>query len=292
VTTLRGIRTRLTRREPEERGCAVVLMYHSISRRRPDRFNVCVDPDLFAEQLQLLRDRFHVVSLDELRSALVRDQRLTRAVAITFDDGYRDNLLVAKPLLERHGLPATVFIATGFVGSGRDFWWHELDAVCTSGGLKLWPLWEELGPLPHEERLARLDALWASSGAARPEPSMSLDRTELERLADGGLIGLGAHTVTHPLLSSLPGPQQRQEIEDSSAYLTELVGRPVRDFCYPHGDFSPETAALVESAGFETASTTRSAPVTRETSPLELPRVAVMNWNAETFERELERRLA
>ena len=89
----RLIRTGLRRRAREERGCAVVLMYHSISHRRPDRFNICVDPDLFAEQLQLLHDRFRVVSLGELRSALVGEEPLTRTVAITFDDGYRDNLL-------------------------------------------------------------------------------------------------------------------------------------------------------------------------------------------------------
>ena len=288
----RLIRTRLRRRAREERGCAVVLMYHSISHRRPDRFNICVDPDLFAEQLQLLHDRFRVVSLGELRSALVGEEPLTRTVAITFDDGYRDNLLVAKPLLEQHGLPATVFVATGFVGSGRDFWWDELDAVCASGGLPLWPLWEELCSLSHQERLERLDALWASTDATRPESSSTLDRGELERLAAGEFIGLGAHTVSHPHLSKLPGPQQRQEIEESAAYLTELVGRPVREFCYPHGDLSSETVALVESAGFETACTTRSAPVTRETSPLELPRIPVMNWDAKTLEQELERRLA
>ncbi len=289
---MRLSRTGLRRRAREERGCAVVLMYHSISRRRPDPFNICVDPELFAEQLQLLHDHFRVVSLGELRSALVRDEPLTRAVALTFDDGYRDNLLAAKPLLERHGLPATVFITTGFVGSGRDFWWNELEAVCASSGLALWPLWEELSSLTHQERVERLDALWASSDAEKPEPSLTLERAELERLAEGGLIALGAHTVTHPHLSTLPGPQQRQEIEESSAYLTELLGRPVREFCYPHGDLSMETTTLVESAGFETACTTRSAPVTRGTSLLELPRVAVMNWNAETLERELERRLA
>ena len=233
---MRLSRTRSGRRAREERGCAVILMYHSISRRRPDRFNICVDPELFAEQLQLLHDRFHVVSLGELRSALVGEEPLTRTVAITFDDGYRDNLHVAKPLLEKHGLPATVFVATGFVGSSRDFWWDELETVCAAGGLPLWPLWEELCSLSHQERLERLDALWASTEAARPESSSTLDRGELERMADGGLIRLGAHTVSHPHLSKLPGPQQRQEIEESAAYLTELAGRPVREFCYPHGD--------------------------------------------------------
>ncbi len=267
-------------------------MYHSVSRGRPDPWELCVDPDLFAEQLELLRDRFHVVSLGELCDALTRNEPLQRAVVLTFDDGYRDNLLVAKPLLERHGLPATVFVATGFVGSGRDFWWDELEAVCAAGGLESRPLWEELRSLPHEERCERLDALWASTGAEKPQPSLTLERGELERLADGGLVGLGAHTVTHPHLSSLPGPQQRQEIEGSAAYLAELVGTPLREFTYPHGDFSPETVALVEAAGFEISCTTRAAPVTRRTKRFEVPRLQVVNWDGDALERELERRLA
>jgi hypothetical protein len=87
-------------------------------------------------------------------------------------------------------------------------------------------------------------------------------------------------------------PAQRFEIETSRAYLSEIAGRPVEDFSYPHGDFSQETVALVQSAGFETACTTRSTPVTRRTSRFGLPRIQVDNWGADTLEHELERRLA
>src|SRR4029077_3069692 len=172
---IRLIRSRLRRRRPDERGQAVILMYHSISRGRPDPWDLCVEPDLFAEQVELLRDRYHVMSLAELRNALSQDEPLTRAVVLTFDDGYRDNLLVAKPLLERHEVPATVFVTTAYVGSGRDFWWDELEAVCASSGLESRPLWEELLSLSQEERFDRLDALWVSTGAAKPEPSLTLE---------------------------------------------------------------------------------------------------------------------
>ena len=146
--------------------------------------------------------------------------------------------------------------------------------------------------MTHEERTERLDALWNSIDTPRPESSLSLSPSELERLADGGLIALGAHTVTHPHLSSLPVPAQRNEIEASKAYLAEIGAGRVSDFSYPHGDFSQETLAFVRSAGFETACTTESKPVTRKTSRFALPRIQVGNWTAETFERDLERRLA
>jgi peptidoglycan/xylan/chitin deacetylase (PgdA/CDA1 family) len=267
-------------------------MYHSISRGRPDPWSLCVAPELFAEQAQLLRDRYRVLSLAELREALTEGRPLSRAVVLTFDDGYRDNLLVAKPVLEKHDLAATVFVTTGYVGSGRDFWWDELEAGCASGGLESRTLWEELRSLSHEERFERLDALWTSVGATKPEPTLTLDTGELERLADGGVVHLGAHTVTHPHLASLPASAQQHEIETSAAYLAEITGSPVRDFSYPHGDFSPETITLLRSAGFETACTTVSVPVTSGADLLELPRLQVGNWDAEALERELDRRLA
>jgi peptidoglycan/xylan/chitin deacetylase (PgdA/CDA1 family) len=288
---IRLIRNRLRRRRPTQ-GWAVILMYHSISTGRPDPWHLCVAAELFAEQLRVLRERFRVVSLPEVRGALAAGEQLSRAVAITFDDGYRDNLLVAKPILEEHGLPATVFVTTSYVDSDRDFWWDELEAFCASAGVASRDLWQELQAMPHEERAERLDGLWASIHTQRPASSLPLSADELQCLADGGLVAVGAHTVTHPHLSSLPGPAQRHEIEASKAYLSEVVGRPVQDFSYPHGDFARETRALVRSAGFETACTTHAAPVTGKTSRFELPRIQVANWDAAALERELERRLA
>lgn len=284
-----GLRRPLKR---EQRGQAVILMYHSVSRGRPDPWELCVAPDRFADQMQLLRNGYRVISLGELRSALSEEKPLTHAVVLTFDDGYRDNLLVAKPLLEQHDLSATVFVTTAYVGSGRDFWWDELEAVAAAAGLASRPLWEELSPLRQQERFERLDALWASRGIEKPEPSLTLEHGELERLAEGGIVTLGAHTVTHPHLSLLPAAAQRQEIEESTQYLTEIVGRPVVDFSYPHGDFSRETVALVRSAGFAAACTTRAEPVSRGANLLTLPRLQVCDWDADVLERELERRLA
>jgi peptidoglycan/xylan/chitin deacetylase (PgdA/CDA1 family) len=287
---MRLIRSGLRPRRRKQPGQALILMYHSISRGRRDPWDLCVAPELFVEQAQLLRDRYRVLSLADLRCALSRNEPFTHTVVLTFDDGDRDNLEVAKPILEEHGLPATIFVATGYVGSGRDFWWDELEAFCASAGIASRELWEELTGSGHDERFARLDALWDSINLPRPEPSLPLSADELARLA-GELICLGAHTVTHPHLSLLPLPAQRHEIEASKAYLTEVAGRPVRDFSYPHGDFSQQTLALVESAGFESACTTRSMPVTSTTSLFELPRIQVGSWDAESLERELERRL-
>ena len=289
---MRLIRTGLRPRRREHPGQALILMYHSISRGRPDPWDLCVAPDLFGEQVQLLRDRYRVVSLAELRRALARDEPIARTVVLTFDDGYRDNLCVARPVLEEHGLPATVFVATAYVGSGRDFWWDELDAFCASAGVTTVELWKELKDLGHEDRFERLDALWDSINVPRPGSSLPLSANELARLADSELVALGAYSVTHPHLSQLSASEQRHEIEASKAYLSEVAGAPVRDFSYPHGDFSQETLALVRSVGFESACTTHSTPLTRTTSLFELPRIQVGSWDGEALEREIERRIA
>ena len=189
-------------------------------------------------------------------------------MAITFDDGYRDNLLVAKPLLEELGTSGHRLRHHRLCRLGRDFWWDELEAFCASAGVASRELWQELKATRTRNAPSGSTSCGPRSTRQRPASSLPLSASELERLADGGLVALGAHTVTHPHLSSLPVPAQRNEIEASKAYLAEIVGRPVKDFSYPHGDFSQETRALVRSAGFETACTTHSAPVTDDDEPL------------------------
>jgi peptidoglycan/xylan/chitin deacetylase (PgdA/CDA1 family) len=104
----------------------VILMYHRIARAEHDPWSLCVSPDRFAQQLEVLRRRAAVVPLQNLFEAIPAARTNRPPVAITFDDGYADNLHCAKPLLERHDTPATVFIASGYTGTRRAFWSDEL----------------------------------------------------------------------------------------------------------------------------------------------------------------------
>jgi peptidoglycan/xylan/chitin deacetylase (PgdA/CDA1 family) len=90
---------------------------------------LCVTPQRFAEQLSVLRDRFRVVPLQHLVKRLNHGDDIENMVAISFDDGYADNLLLAKPLLERYEVPATVFIASDYIGGEVTFWWDELESI-------------------------------------------------------------------------------------------------------------------------------------------------------------------
>jgi len=106
-----------------------ILLYHRIFEAQSDYWDICVSPKHFREHLEYLSENFNVISLFELMRCLKGRRLPKRAVVLTFDDGYADNLLEAKPLLERYDTPATVFVSTGHLGENREFWWDELEKL-------------------------------------------------------------------------------------------------------------------------------------------------------------------
>jgi peptidoglycan/xylan/chitin deacetylase (PgdA/CDA1 family) len=290
-------------------GDAVVLMYHRISPQGSTGGGVTVSPSRFAEHLLAARAHFRPLPLADVIRGLAEGVVPRRSFAITFDDGYVDNLVEAKPLLERHDVPATVFVVSGYVGSGRRFWWDELERICFSppvlpdrlelkmgGTARTWSiiasaerralyrgLRDALGPLEEPERddlLAQLRA-W---GGAEPEPAdeiETLSTDELGRLADGGLIDIGAHTITHPRLTGVPRDRQLEEIQGSVRQLEALLGRDVRLFSYPFGAHDRTAVACAREAGLACACTTLAGGVRGSTNPYRLPRLYVGEWPAD-----------
>ena len=108
---------------------AFILMYHRIADSSSDPWQLCVSPEHFAEQLDVLRRHARVVPVAEIATDGDRRGSVRPRVALTFDDGYADNVSVAQPLLERQEIPATIFVTTGYVDADREFWWDELERV-------------------------------------------------------------------------------------------------------------------------------------------------------------------
>ena len=124
---------------------------------------------------------------------------------------------------------------------------------------------------------------------ARPTHRV-LTADDLLALADGNLVEIGAHSVTHSRLGSLPGPTQQREIEHSKAFLEEVVERPVSSFAYPYGrpgDYTCDTMRMVRAAGFCCACANFSGVIDRSTDHYQLPRMYVHDWDGEKFERAL-----
>jgi peptidoglycan/xylan/chitin deacetylase (PgdA/CDA1 family) len=279
-------------------------MYHRVIDLPFDPQLLAVSPRHFAEHLEVIRSGFHPLSLAELSERLQAGRIPRRAVVVTLDDGYFDNLEHARPALEGSGVPATVFIATDYVDGRREFWWDELERLTFGSGSPDDPGWnvershdptpqhsryrvlyERLHPLSDEEKWRQLDELGARTGldrAVRPS-HRPLSEAELIRLADGGLVEVGAHSRTHPALAGLAPEAQSAEIEGSRDRLARVLGGPVASFAFPHGSYTSTSLAIVRGAGFIRACTSDTELVDRTADPLRLPRVVPRDWDGDAF---------
>ena len=302
---------------------ALILAYHRVAEVESDPYSLCVTPQRFAEQLDVLRQYSHPMRLQQLTGALATGNVPERSVALTFDDGYNDNLYNGKPLLERYQLPATVFVTTGFLG--REFWWDELDRVLPLNGPLHKPLcfrvngrnyqWDLnryadrvrngiasssrqsllgslhklLRTLPEEERQNVMKQIrsWSVSAPKTLPRHVAVTPAEIIRLAEGTLVEVGAHTVTHPFLATLPADVQRTEIQTSKAQLEKILSQPVLSFSYPNGSTSAASATIVRQAGFSCACASTSDVAWRGSDRFRLPRLWVPNWDGVTFSRWL-----
>jgi len=130
-----GLRTRARRLLGKHVGpTAVVLIYHRVAELDHDPQLLAVSREEFDAQMRLIASEYSPVSLNELAESLAHRSLPDQAVAITFDDGYADNLHAAEPILSRHGVPATVFVSSGYVEAGQEFWWDELERVFLEPG--------------------------------------------------------------------------------------------------------------------------------------------------------------
>jgi peptidoglycan/xylan/chitin deacetylase (PgdA/CDA1 family) len=226
-----------------------VLMYHKVNDLPGNRMSIPVTH--FDEQMEQLRELgYVVVDLDAVRAHYREGAPLPAgAVLITFDDGYRDNLLNAAPVLERHGYPAVQFVPIAYVGESR--------------------------PLPHETHLA-------AHGVRNP----TVDWDEIRELERYG-VRVESHGISHKPLAELEIDEAAREIAISKLKLEERLGRPVRAFSYVKGseaDYKPVHPSLVRQAGYDLAFTAVSGANTPRSDPLQLRRYNVEPYSPRTFE--------
>jgi peptidoglycan/xylan/chitin deacetylase (PgdA/CDA1 family) len=337
-STLKSVARRFERARTAFQKKALILVYHRVAEANVDPWALGVSPANFAQHLQVLRGIANPVSLRDLARAKSDGDLPERPVCITFDDGYADNLLAAKPALEAAGVPGTVFVTPGYLDVPENLWWDELaklvlDPTTRQKHISLnlkgyhttytfppeagdsntpdphskWRAWEAApGPrqaaylaiyqllvnLSEDERDGALDQLRIGSiPYADRKQHRCLTETELRELSSGHLVEIGAHTLTHPVLSSLPLDQQQEEIGGSKRRLEALTGKSITSFAYPYGKkfhYTRDTVKTVRANGFECACSNFGGLVTRTSNRFVLPRFQPMDWNAEEFERVIE----
>jgi peptidoglycan/xylan/chitin deacetylase (PgdA/CDA1 family) len=303
----------------------LILGYHRVVKAAFDPYGLCVQPDHFAEHLEVLRQTANVIDLKTLQQGLFEGDLPQKAIVITFDDAYLDILQTVKPLLVAHGIPATIFVVTGTLG--MEFWWDELARVVfspavlpnklsmqigadtitwtnkssdhrktgkenpNSRGLLLEQMYQMLAERP-DERPSILTNLLSWAETATPVAA-AIERTmtaaELQALIQDGLISVGSHTVTHPILTNIPQDQQYIELRESKNVLENTLSQPVTALSYPHGINDAQTQWLAQQAGFKLAFGSQNGIVHKNQNRLALPRFWVPDWDGEHFGRWLAR---
>lgn len=280
-----------------KRGRLSVLVLHRVLAEPDPIFPDEMDVPRFTTLCRWAGSLFNVLPLDEAVRRLHDDSLPPRALAITFDDGYTDNHDVALPILRRHGLPATFFIATGFLGRGC--MWNDrvieafrrtpLRRVDLSGLLDVGSF-----ALAHAaDRRMAIETVIRAVKYLQPQPRLDLVRSigqrlevdappslmmtedEVRSLRRAGMQ-IGAHTVSHPILATLDAGEKRREIVESKQVLETILGEPVDLFAYPNGkpgeDYDAESVRIVREAGFTAALTTARGAAHRQTDPFQIPR--------------------
>ena len=316
----------------------LILVYHRVAAVQCDPLLLCVRPENFLAHMEIIRRKFHPLSLHALRGSM--DTGIPeRAVAVTFDDGYADNLFHAAPGLRSAGVPATVFFSPGLarVGSygdrlktilletrslpermeiqimgnrhawdfgrwkdlpdepGETYWaWNMEMEGCPSPRHRAFrDLHRMMRSMTGEERTRLLAQIESQAGGPFPgrEEDRFLTMEELQEISRDGIIRLGAHTMSHPVLCRRSLAEQRAEMQESKRILEQQTGAAVDSFAYPYGspwDVSAQTVDLVRQTGFFLACANTPGQVTRFSDPYWLPRWLVRDWSGEEFEKKIE----
>jgi peptidoglycan/xylan/chitin deacetylase (PgdA/CDA1 family) len=291
----------------------VVLNYHRIGQSGHSLLDHALwsaTQDDFDAHVRMLKSHFDVIGIDDLTTAIgdaARDEtrRKQRFAMLTFDDGYIDNYELAFPVLQAHDATATFFLTTGFVSDRRLGWWDEIawmvrssprrtvrlsspwfkDAaeVSTEPACNLtWQLLRTFYSLPGHETASYLNWIAEATGSGRAPSILSdtlwMNWDQVNEMASAGM-SIGAHSVTHPVLSRLSAEEQLFEVLESRLVIEQAIGRTVTAFSYPVGrrdTFNVDTRKALSEAGFDWAFSYYGGYVSGQTvDRFDIPRFAV-----------------
>jgi peptidoglycan/xylan/chitin deacetylase (PgdA/CDA1 family) len=288
---------------PGARARLSILIFHRVLPAPDPLFPDLPDAQRFDEILGWMKSWFNVLPLDHAVRQLRTGTLPARAAAITFDDGYADNFTVALPILLRRNLTATFFIATGFLDGGR--MWNDtiIEAIrhCRLPAVDLGDI--GLGHhvmatahqrravietliggakyLPADQRHALADQI-AERAGVEPPTDLMMSSQDVQQLRHAGMQ-IGAHTISHPMLTKLTCDDARYEIAQGKARLEDLLQERVGLFAYPNGklgkDYVEEHATLVREIGFDAAVSTNWGAASRDSDFMQLPRFTPWDRN-------------
>jgi peptidoglycan/xylan/chitin deacetylase (PgdA/CDA1 family) len=284
--------------------CTAILLFHRVSGGYDPLF-MNVSQDTFDSMMRFIRKHFVNIPLRQVvDSPRPADRRVQ--VAVTFDDGYRDNFENAYPILRSRNIRATIFLATSGIGRETPLWYDEVafrlwNTKCSS--MDLHPFGLETFDLSSGEK--KTEAIRSVVRALKGSPPSGIDALlchfralpmrstedstyltgwemlsvqEIREMAKDGLVEFGPHTVNHVILSSVDADRCREEILGSRKALEELLGKPPDMFSYPNGsrdDFNDEAIGILKGSGFRMAVTTIPGTYRDGGDPYRIPRISL-----------------
>lgn len=296
------------------------LLYHRVADLAEDPHSLAVSPGRFYDQMDYVRKNYFPLNIHEFLEIKVNRRALPRdGVILTFDDGYADNFLNALPILESLSLQAVFFISTSKINSIEEFWWDELERILlvnpaspdrvefTIAGRRYAFVLENRESKLHAyyaihtllrkshptERDSVLNSLrsWASLQKTGRDTHRVMTSHEISMMARSPSAVIGAHTNSHPVLSSLSYTEQYQEIEKSKSILESYCGTDVSLFSYPFGgtlDYDRRSIKACKEVGIRAAFTTDERTMREMTNDFRLPRLVVRSWDGGEFRNLLK----
>jgi peptidoglycan/xylan/chitin deacetylase (PgdA/CDA1 family) len=288
-----------------------ILMYHRVAPKANNWSLDTLPPKDFERQISYFAKRYKIISLESLVQTMQNGEHLPKkAIIVTFDDGYRDNYTFAYPILKKYGIPATLFVTSGHIGTDKLFWWDKVGYIiehcsnkvlnlCESSSYSLRSSAEKFRARNHILELLKrteenrktflIEKLVVSSGVVIPNGlarNMLLSWDEIKEMSDNG-ITIGSHTVNHPILNNITLERAHWEISKSKDDIQEALHKEVLFFSYPNGDFNQEHVNYLIKTGFVGAVTILpSNLINKNDDVFKLSRVAISN-NEIAFKMEL-----
>lgn len=291
-----------------------ILIFHRVLPLADELFPGEVDAERFDRICHWMGHWFNVMPLDHAAACLKTGTLPSRALAITFDDGYADNHDVALPILRKHGLTATFFVSTGFLDGGRmwndsliELVRHARGPILDLSGVPLLGLEAlDIGTVQAKRQtvhrllkaakylspVQRADAVQQATqlGNAELPRNLMMRLDQVRKLHQSGMQ-VGAHTVTHPILTTLQDAAAEAEMRESRRCLEAATGAPVKLFAYPNGrpgeDFGPRDVTLARECGFQAAVTTAPGASNLMTDLFQLPRYTPWKQDRSRFAMQL-----
>lgn len=306
------------RRRPPDEPRRYVFLYHRVASPDHDPFQLAVPREWFQAHLEILGECCRLTSLADLLRGETTGAR--PLAAITFDDGYVDNLRTAAPILREAAIPATFFICTSALGDSRGFWWDRVAGAIAGGSARLSKLesmsgllpaahislaedltratldiasrLQRLRPGPRNRLVEEIEDVLLSGSSQTSAPCPVLDEAAVRELGLQPFTELGAHTHNHPMLSTLSGEEQLSEISLSVAQLHAISGTRPRFLAYPYGggqDYNVDSCLAARDAGLEAAFVNHAGSFDPISSPYRVPRYYVPPLPADQFRAWLSR---